>query len=480
MTHADLQALFDAQYQASRAQVDVPLLVRRERLLRMRKLLDEHGPTLAAAVQADFGVRSQRLTEIADMFVLRSLIGHTLRHLARWMKPQRVGTPLYLQPASAMILRQPLGVVGVVAPWNYPVQLALAPAITALAAGNRVMIKPSELTPHTSAQLAQLLAQFFTPEEVCVVQGDATVASAFSALPFDHLVFTGSTAVGRKVAQAARRQPDAHHAGAGWQVALHHRRQLRPEGRRPQDRARQAAQCRADLHRPRLRAAAARPRRRRLPKPSARPWPSCSRASRATPTTLPSSARATWPACAPWCSRRRPKGPTCRTWTRPLANRPRRRRRCKMAAPAARWRRCWCSVPPRACSSCRKKSSAPVLPVISYERLDDAITHINSGPRPLALYWFGNDTAVRDDVLRRTVSGGVTVNDTLMHIAHDGLPFGGVGDSGWGAYHGEQGFLRFCHQKSVLVQSRWAMGHLFYPPYGPRFDQVMGLLRRLF
>jgi coniferyl-aldehyde dehydrogenase len=122
----------------------------------------------------------------------------------------------------------------------------------------------------------------------------------------------------------------------------------------------------------------------------------------------------------------------------------------------------------------------PVLPVISYERLDDAITHINSGPRPLALYWFGNDTAVRDDVLRRTVSGGVTVNDTLMHIAHDGLPFGGVGDSGWGAYHGEQGFLRFCHQKSVLVQSRWAMGHLFYPPYGPRFDQVMGMLRRLF
>ncbi|MFP5486508.1 MAG: aldehyde dehydrogenase family protein, partial [Gammaproteobacteria bacterium] len=120
----------------------------------------------------------------------------------------------------------------------------------------------------------------------------------------------------------------------------------------------------------------------------------------------------------------------------------------------------------------------PILPVISYDRLDDAITHINSGPRPLALYWFGNDTGVRDDVLRRTVSGGVTVNDTLMHIAHDGLPFGGVGDSGWGAYHGEAGFLRFCHQKSVLVQSRFAMGSLFYPPYGARFDQVMGLLRR--
>ncbi|MDY0106837.1 MAG: aldehyde dehydrogenase family protein, partial [Giesbergeria sp.] len=203
MNTVDLQALFDAQYQASRAQVDTPLVVRRERLLRMRKLLDEHGPTLTAAVQADFGVRSPRLTEIADMFVLRTLIGHTLRHLGRWVRPQKVRTPLYLQPASAMIQRQPLGVVGVVSPWNYPVQLALAPAITALAAGNRVMIKPSELTPHTSAQMALLVAQFFTPDEVCVVQGDAALSSAFCALPFDHLVFTGSTAVGRKVAQAA-------------------------------------------------------------------------------------------------------------------------------------------------------------------------------------------------------------------------------------------------------------------------------------
>ena len=107
-----------------------------------------------------------------------------------------------------------------------------------------------------------------------------------------------------------------------------------------------------------------------------------------------------------------------------------------------------------------------------------AIAHINAGPRPLALYWFGTDDRVRDDVLARTVSGGVTVNDTLMHIAHDNLPFGGVGDSGWGAYHGESGYLRFCHQKSVLVQSRWAMGSLFYPPYGQRFYQVIGLLRR--
>lgn len=126
----------------------------------------------------------------------------------------------------------------------------------------------------------------------------------------------------------------------------------------------------------------------------------------------------------------------------------------------------------------REEIFGPILPVLTYRKLDDAIATINTGPRPLALYWFGSDTGARDHVLSNTVSGGVTVNDTLLHIAHDNLPFGGVGESGWGAYHGETGFLRFTQQKSVLVQSRFAMGSLFYPPYGKRFDQVMGLLKR--
>jgi coniferyl-aldehyde dehydrogenase len=120
----------------------------------------------------------------------------------------------------------------------------------------------------------------------------------------------------------------------------------------------------------------------------------------------------------------------------------------------------------------------PVLPVLLYDSVDAAVEHINARPRPLALYWFGSDTASRDRVLQRTVSGGVSVNDTLMHIAHENLPFGGVGESGWGAYHGEAGFLRFTQQKAVLVQSRFAMGDLFYPPYGAKFDRVMGLLKR--
>ena len=168
-----MRALFDAQYRASRSQIDVPLALRLDRLQRMRALIDVHGAALAEAVQADFGVRSLQLTEVADFFVLRALLGDLEKHTGAWMKPRRVSTPIYLQPASARIQRQPLGVIGVIGPWNYPLQLTLGPAATALAAGNRVMIKPSELTPHTSALMAKLvhdLPPYFiadgTPAEV--------------------------------------------------------------------------------------------------------------------------------------------------------------------------------------------------------------------------------------------------------------------------------------------------------------------------
>ena len=477
MNFSDLRALFDAQYAASREQVDVPLLVRRERLLRMQKLLDEHAPTLAAAVQADFGVRSPRLTEVADLLVLRSLLSHTLSHLARWMKPQKVRTPFYLLPARGHIQRQPLGVVGVISPWNYPVQLALAPVITALAAGNRVMLKPSELTPHTSAQLGILLAQFFAPDEVCVVQGDASLASAFSTLPFDHLVFTGSTAVGRKVALAAAanltpttlelggKSPCIIDADCDLQDAalkIAHGKLLNagqtciapdyvllPRGR-------ETAFVEA------YRTAVA----RLFPRIAGNP----DYASIISPRHLARLRNLLQQAQTQGAqvhSMDPAPGAAVAPGVGALNSGTSRQMEPTLVLGAT-----------SGMQLMQEEIFGPILPVITYERLDDAIAHINAGPRPLALYWFGQSQAVQSDVLRRTVSGGVTVNDTLMHIAHDNLPFGGVGDSGWGAYHGEPGFLRFCHQKSVLVQSRWATGSMLYPPYGARFDRVMGLLRR--
>lgn len=464
-----LRALFDAQHKASRAQIDVPPALRRDRLLRIRALLDEHGSALAQAVNADFGVRSPQLTEIADIFVLRSLLSSTLKNLSKWMKPVKVSTPLHLQPSRAYLQRQPLGVVGVVSPWNYPVQLSLGPVITALAAGNRVMLKPSELTPQTSALLDTLIGQFFAADEVCVVQGDGKLAAEFADLPFDHLFFTGSTAVGRKVAEAAavNLTPTTLELGGKSPCIID-------------------ASCDIDkaaikiAHGKLLNAGQTCIAPDYVLLPKGREAAFGEAFSRAVATLFPTIGG----------------NPD---YAAIISPRHLERLQALLAQAEGEGARLQTVNPGTAGTGSASRQMAPVLvfdvpavskllseeifgpilPVLSYESIDEAIRYINARPRPLALYWFGTDTGSRDHVLANTVSGGVTVNDTLMHIAHENLPFGGVGESGWGSYHGEAGFLRLSQQKPVMVQSKWARSDLFYPPYGKRFERVMGLLKRL-
>ena len=463
-----LQTLFNAQHTASRQHIEVPLEVRQGRLHRMKALIDDNAAALAQAVQTDFGVRSLQLTEIADLFVLRSLLSHTLKSLPKWMKPQKVSTPIYLQPSSAYLQRQPLGVVGVVAPWNYPVQLALGPVITALAAGNRVMLKPSELTPATSALMAELIGKAFAPDELCVVLGDGAVAAEFSSLPFDHLFFTGSTAVGRIVAKAAAANltPTTLELGGKSPCIID-------------------ASCDLD-------AAAIKIAHGKL----LNAGQTCIAPDY---VLLPKGKEAAFGhAFAQAVAKLFPTISGNPDYAAIITPRHHERLQAMLAAAeqggaklqvintggeATEHRQ----MPPvlafdvpADAQLMQEEIFGPVLPVLPYDSLSDAIGYINARPRPLALYWFGTDSAARDKVLAQTVSGGVTVNDTLMHIAHENLPFGGVGESGWGSYHGEAGFLRLTMQKPVLVQSKWARGDLFYPPYGKRFDQVMGLLKRWF
>ena len=463
-----LRDLFDAQHTASRQHIDVPLDVRRDRLLRMKALIEDHGAALAQAVQADFGVRSLQLTEIADLFVLRSLLSHTLKALPRWMKPQKVSTPIYLQPASAYLQRQPLGVVGVVSPWNYPVQLALGPVITALGAGNRVMLKPSELTPATSALIAELLGKAFAPDEVCVVLGDGELAAEFSSLPFDHLFFTGSTAVGRIVAKAAAANltPTTLELGGKSPCIID-------------------ASC--DLESAAIKIAHGK---------LLNAGQTCIAPDY---VLLPKGKEAAFGhAFAQAVAKLFPTIAGNPDYAAIISPRHHARLQAMLVAAEAGGAKLQVintggdatghrqMLPvlafgvPDSSQLMQEEIFGPILPVLPYESLAEAISYINARPRPLALYWFGTDNAARDTVLASTVSGGVTVNDTLMHIAHENLPFGGVGDSGWGSYHGEAGFLRLTMQKPVLVQSKWARGDLFYPPYGKRFDQVMGLLKRWF
>ncbi|MCJ7800441.1 MAG: aldehyde dehydrogenase family protein, partial [Polaromonas sp.] len=389
---AGLRALFDAQHRASRAQVDVPLAARRDRLLRMRALLDAHGGALAQAVSADFGVRSAALTEIADLFVLRTLLSSTLKHLPEWMKPVKMRTPLYLQPARAYVQRQALGVVGVVSPWNYPVQLALGPVITALGAGNRVMLKPSELTPQTSALLAELLAASFSSHELCVVQGDGAVAAEFASLPFDHLFFTGSTAVGRKVAAAAAanltpttlelggKSPCIIDASCDMDDAalkIAHGKLLNagqtcvapdyvllPRGREAEFEAAFAAAV-----------------KRLFPRIAGNP----DYASIQNDRYFSQLQAALFEAQAGGATLRviDPQGLS------PASSDPLTRQMAPVLVYGAK----------PGMRLMEEEIFGPILPVLLYDTLEQAIGHINDRPRPLALYWFGSDTAARDQVL---------------------------------------------------------------------------------
>ena len=466
---ADLDRLFALQRAAFARERDPSYDVRRDRLQRLARIVTEDEAELCAAVARDFGHRSAQETRLTELYIVAQGIRHALRHLQGWMRPRRVPTPLSLLPGRSRILRQPKGVVGIVSPWNYPVQLALAPAIGALAAGNRVLLKPSELTPATSALLARRIAHHFREDEFAVVPGDAEVGAAFAHVPFDHLFFTGSTAVGRKVALAAAdnltpvtlelggKSPalidaDADLALVAPRLAVG---KLLNAGQTciAPDYA-LVPEAMVDGFVAAVRDAVA----RLYPTFDDNPdYTSIVNARHhARLTALVDDAREKG-------ARIVPLGPPN-----------------EFAAPGSR------KLEPKLVVGAttdmaimREEIFGPLLPVETYTTLDDAIARLNARPHPLAFYYFGSTAARRERVLRETLAGGVTVNDTLWHFAHEELPFGGVGASGIGAYHGERSFLVFSHEKAVFRQPRASAAKLLYPPYGRTFDKVLALLKRL-
>ena len=334
------------------------------------------------------------------------------------------------------------------------------------------MLKPSELTPRTSELMADLVHEAFDEEEFCVIQGDAALAARFAALPFDHLFFTGSTAIGRKVAAeaAANLTPMTLELGGKSPCILDKSCDLNDAAIKiAHGKLLNAGQtCIAPDYvllprgqEAKFEKAFAKAVKRLFPRIAGNPDYASLLNDRhlARMQALLADAQA--------------QGATLKVIDPEGAAVPGAAGANRQMAPVLVF---------DTASGMRlmeEEIFGPILPVLSYGSLDEAIELINARPRPLALYWFGTSTAARDQVLNRTVSGGVTVNDTLMHIAHENLPFGGVGDSGWGAYHGHTGFLRLTHEKGVLVQSRMGVGSLFYPPYGVRFEQVIAMLKRV-
>ena len=465
----DLKGLFALQQQAFAAQSFPELPVRLDRLDRMKRLVEEHEQALSEAICADFGNRSHHETAIAEVFIVLGALAHTRRHLRRWMRKRRVGTSFHSLPGSSWILPQPLGVVGIVSPWNYPLQLALVPAIAALAAGNRVMIKPSEITPRFSQLLADLVAQRFSVDECTVVTGDADTGREFVQLPFNHLFFTGSTAVGRHVALAAAANltPVTLELGGKSPAII-------DAGANLLDSARKLAAGKLFNAGQTCIAPDYVLAPNRLVADFAQAY------TRAVEELYPTLERnADYTSIVNDRHHQRLQG---------LAENARQAGAQVLqinpgGAPddpgTRKMRPALLLGVTRDMAVMREEIFGPLLPVVGYDTLDEAIAFVNERPRPLALYWFGTDRAHRDRVLRETVSGGVTVNDVLLHIAQENLPFGGVGESGSGAYHGEYGFRIFSKEKPVFEQSRLAGTWLLRPPYGRLAESVIRTLRRL-
>jgi coniferyl-aldehyde dehydrogenase len=442
-----------------------------DRLERAARLLVDHEQDFVDAVAADFGQRPAALTRFTDILPAVRALQHARKHVRRWMRPQRCvpELPFRLAGVRAEILHQALGVVGLISPWNFPVNLTFCPLAGALAAGNRCMIKPSEITPRTSALMQRLVASAFDVSEVSVITGDAQVAARFARLPFDHLVFTGSTAVGKQVMAAAAEHlvPVTLELGGKCPTVIGRSADLgRAVDRILLGKLANAGQmCLAPDHvyvsADMLHAFVEQARR--------------------------------------WMDRVYPDLASNRDYTSLISDRHADRVAALIADARAKGAEvielgaASGPVSPRRLSPpalivgvsddmrvMQEEIFAPLLPLKSYTHLDEVISDINRRPRPLALYYFGTDRDEERKLLAGTTSGGVTINDVAMHVLLEELPFGGVGASGTGAYHGEHGFRRFSHARAVYRQPGLDVAGLLglRPPYGSRIERVLGLLIR--
>jgi acyl-CoA reductase-like NAD-dependent aldehyde dehydrogenase len=462
---ARLQTLLELQ-RAAHLRDPVPSVAqRRARLERLGAAIKGATVAIARAVSEDFGNRSPQETVLAEVFTSLEAIRYTARHLKRWAKPEPRSVSIWNRPGYAQVHRQPLGVVGIVVPWNYPLYLAAGPLVSALGAGNRAMIKLSEAAPRFGEVFARLVRDTFAEDEVAAVNGGVEVGEAFVRLPFDHLLFTGSTRVGREVMRAASEHltPVTLELGGKSPVIFCDDFPVELAARRIMyGKCVNAGQtCVAPDY---------------ALVPGSRLDAFIAAAGRAVKTYFPSLRSPDYTSIASDRQYARLRGYLDDAIEKGAVAHP---LHPEASDPAAR------KLTPTVLTGVnlamrvmQEEIFGPILPVIPYERLDEAIGFVNARPHPLALYAFSNDRTVVDRILSGTISGGVTVNDTMLHVAQDALPFGGVGPSGMGVYHGREGFDAFSKLRGVYYQSRINGVSLLQPPYGARFKRLIGLMLR--
>ena len=457
---AEMEEILSNQKKAYIKEGEVSAATRIDRIDRAIDILANNGPKLCEAIAADFGHRSLEQSKLTDIDASIGPLKDAKKHLRGWMKPERRKTmfPLGIFGARARVQYQPLGVVGCISPWNFPVQLTFAPLAGVFAAGNRTMIKPSEFTPATSELMLELLHAAYDIDEVAVIPGGPAVGEAFSSLPFDHLLFTGATSIAKHVMRAASENlvPVTLELGGKSPVVVGKSADVELTASNVMTgKTMNAGQiCLAPdylfIHEDStdnfIEAAK---------KSVAKMYPDL----KDNPDYTSMVNERHYDRVTSYIEDAKARGaevielnPADENFDQQQHNK----------------------IPPTLIIDpsdemevMKNEIFGPVLPVKRYKNLDETLDYINDHPRPLGLYYFGQDSNEEHKVLTQTTSGGVTVNDVIMHIAQEDLPFGGVGPSGMGSYHGHDGFKNFSHAKAVYTQSKTVskLAAAMRPPY---------------
>ena len=446
-----MQGVFERQRLAFLQHPYPTLAERKAKLKTLRALLQRYQDQIVTAVSADFGGRAPAETKLAEVLGPVFEINHALHALGGWMKPKKRSTELLFLGNSVRVNYQPKGVVGVIGAWNFPLYLSVGPLVAALAAGNRVMIKMSELSPRSTALLAQMLAEGFAEDEVAVFGGEVAQAEAFSHLPFNHIVFTGSPAVGHHIMRAASQNltPVTLELGGKSPALVSAEGPLAAAAERiAHGKAFNSGQICVS------------PDYALVPRSKVEEFATEVQASfRKLYPTVQGNHEYTSITSEPHAQRIRDL----------LAEATAKGAKVTACGDNGPGRRIPLHVVTGVTEDMRiakEELFGPILPVIPYDNIDQAIAYIAARPRPLAMYPFGFSGAELDKLMRKTHSGGVSVDDWGWHVFNHDLPFGGVGNSGMGTYHGEEGFRELSHAKGTFKRFRWFPMGLFYPPYG--------------
>ncbi len=464
-----MQALLEAQRSDYLAEGVVTAETRIDRLDRGIEVQIKYQSKVVDAIHSDFGCRCREVTLLTDIGAGVAPMKHARKHLRKWMKTEKRPTifPLNLLGGRSRIEYQPLGVVGVIAPWNFPVNMVFSPLAGVLAAGNRAMIKPSEFTPATSEVLAEMIAEAYDEKEVALFTGGPEVGQAFSGLAFDHLIFTGATSIARHIMAAASRNlvPVTLELGGKSPVIISRSADI--------DKSMDRIMVGKTLNAGQICLA---PDYLLVPEEKLHEVVDAAQTAvaRMYPTLLENEQYTSvindrhYQRLTGYLEEARARGENVITIN--PANEDFSQQQGTHKIPPT-----LITEPAEDLKMMEEELFGPLLPIRTYREFDETIDYINSKPRPLAAYYFGDDRAEEQAVVKRTTSGGICVNDVIMHIAQEDLPFGGVGPSGMGAYHGFKGFQTFSHAKSIYRQTNINVAKLggMLPPYGKATESTI-------